>query len=107
MKRWLVGLLGLTMLTIGAHLIISGQPDEGEYRYPRAARDEARSFSRTIKDAEARQRFLEETTGRTKIHHPLELFLGGTLGAAGIAAALIALKWPQQRPPAPPAQRAA
>jgi len=91
MKRLGIGLLGLVLLGTGTFLAYNGQPHEGPYRYPADARAEARDFARTIKDGEARQRFLQETTGRVRIEHPGEIFAGGLLAAIGAGLAVAAL----------------
>lgn len=100
MKRLLTGLLGLMLVAAGAFLLHKGEPDEGPYRYPAEARQEARDFARTIDDPGARERFLRETTGRTKIEHPLEVFGGGVSMTLGIALGLIALRAPDRKNPA-------
>lgn len=92
MKRLATGLLGLVLLGTGTFLAYHGQPVEGPYRYPADARAEAREFARTIKDREARQRFLQETTGRVRIEHPGEIFAGGLLAALGAGLAAAALR---------------
>jgi hypothetical protein len=89
MRRWFVLIIGLVCLGFGAHLMASGQPGEGDYRYPRGARAEAKRFSRTIKDPKEKERFLNDTTGRIKIEHQRELFFGGTLCTLGLAFAFV------------------
>jgi len=92
MKRLLTGLLGVVLLGAGAYLFHTGQPDEGAYRYPAEARQEAREFARTIKDPAARDRFLQETTGRVKVEHRREMFAGGLFTALGFGLALISVR---------------
>lgn len=84
MIRWLILILGIAGLWFGTQLLAVGQPEEGDYRYSRAARAEAKRFSRTIQNQKEKDRFLTETTGRVKIEHQRELFLGGTLCAVGV-----------------------
>lgn len=104
MKRLAIGLLGLILLGAGAFVAYHGQPEQGAYRYPAEPRAEAREFARTIKDREARRRFLEETTGRIRITHPGEIFAGGLLAAVGAGLAIAALRPVQRRPVEPSLQ---
>jgi len=92
MKRLVMGLVGLAMLGLGAYLLVTGQPEEGPYRYPADARAEARDFADRISDPAARKRFLDETTGRTKIEHPSDIFLGSILSALGLGLSLASLR---------------
>jgi hypothetical protein len=99
MKRLLIGLVGLASAGVGIHLLVIGQPDEGAYRYPAAAREEARTYAARIADPAARRRFLEETTGRVKIEHPREILAGSVLAASGLGLSLASLRRRERRTP--------
>ncbi len=92
MKRFLMGIVGLALIGVGVYLLVNGQPDQGPYRYPAAARAEARAFADRINDPAARRRFLEETTGRTKIEHPRDIFLGSIMATLGLGLSLASLR---------------
>ncbi len=93
MRNWLVFILGIFTLACGGILIKGAQAVEGNYRYPRAARVEARQFARTIQDPEERQAFLNDTTGKVMIEHPKKLFAGGILVTVGFGMTLGSLHY--------------
>ena len=91
MRRGILLILGLVAIGVGAHMLLESKPGEGDYRYPRSARSEAKRFSRTIKDAKERERFLKDTTGRVEIEYPKKVFFGSSLCVIGISCTLSAV----------------